>query len=442
MKSNQSISVFGLGYVGLVTAACFSFLKNKVIGIDINPEKIKIINSGKSHIVEPRLEDLIQRAIEDDFFYASDAVEESILKTDISIICLPTPSDETGHCNIETVLAVCKDIAHILSKHKKNSPHVIVFRSTVPPGTMEFTIIPTLEKHSSLKEGVDFFVCFHPEFLREGFAVDDFFNPPKYVFGENSDSFFASNTLLNCILKNTEKKIYKTDLKTAEIIKYADNIWHALKVSFANEIGTLAKHFEIDGAKVMDVFCHDHKLNISSKYLKPGPAYGGSCLPKDLKSIETIADEKKIMIPLIHAIAESNRIHIQRIKNLILQEKIEPIGFFGITFKSNTDDLRHSPALQIAHELIAEGISVLIYDPNISAKTISEANHIILKDKIPTYKKIIFNNYIEFIEKINTLVVAIKMEHEYLEIYKNLSIIDLVNTEEIKHFENYHGICW
>lgn len=377
--NKYNISVFGLGYVGLVTSCCLAKIGHNIIGVDIDKQKVESINNTSNKInlpiYEPDLENLITQAQNNNLLYATDNINQAIENTDISFVCVGTPSLDNGSCNTEYINTLLKDIGLAIAKrniqnktNKKNSDlkifkHLIIIRSTVPPGTVESEFIPIIEKYSKLKNNKDFYICFHPEFLREGIAIDDFFNPPKYILGLD----YSNKTIINILanIYNINKNIIiTTNYRTAELIKYTDNIWHATKVSFANEIGMLAKNYNIDAVELMDIFCIDTKLNISSYYLKPGLSYGGSCLPKEVASINYLINKNNLDMPLIKSISTSNNLHtnkvfkfiknsLNNIVNNINKNKFNKINlsWYGISFKENTNDIRNSIQLELLNKL-------------------------------------------------------------------------------------------
>lgn len=361
IKPKSALSIFGLGYVGAVSSACFSDLGHKVIGVDPNQEKIDVINAGKSPIVEEGLGDLIKKGLKNGNLKASLDSQQAVLDSDISFICVGTPSTPEGDCDLTYLKGVSLEIGAALKK--KNEYHVIVFRSTVPPGTTDTVMRPIIERESGKIAGEDFGLVFHPEFLRESTAIDDFHKPPKTVIGSNDDR--AANIIAE-LYKGIDENIIHTSIEVAEMVKYTDNTWHALKVSFANEIGKLGHALNVDSREVMDVFCRDTKLNISSYYMKPGFAFGGSCLPKDVRGINHLAEKYGIDLPVIGSIIKSNQSQIDHAAQMIMDVSNGVVGFLGLTFKANTDDLRESPVLDLVSKIYNLGRMVNIYDPNLN----------------------------------------------------------------------------
>jgi len=441
-KVMMNISVFGLGYVGSVTAACLAKNGHFVIGIDIKQEKVEAINDGKSPVFEKGVDELISKVVADGNLKATISVKEAIKNTDISLICVGTPSNLDGSINLEHIKRVCSDIGGALKT--ENKFHVVVIRSTILPGTTENILIPILERESGKKVFKDFGVCVNPEFMREGQAVHDFYNPERIVIGA-IDKY--SGDLVEDIYSDINAPIIRVDIKTAEIIKYVDNVFHGLKVAFANEIGTLCKRLGIDGREVMRIFCMDKKLNLSSYYFMPGFAFGGSCIPKDLRAILHKARELEIDTPLIESILYSNQRHIDRAVEIIMKQNKKKIGIFGLTFKSGTGDIRESPAIPMITKLLEKGYlklfekgyDVSIYEPYINISEIEEM--------LPHIAPLVESSFEELVEKSEVLVVT-KNE----EIFKRIPalmnedqiLVDLagvVNRQDVKKGK-YIGICW
>lgn len=360
-KTSARISIFGLGYVGLVSAACFADCGYHVIGVDPDVKKRYIIREGKSPIVEPGLEKLLARGTSNGLIRVISDGVDAVLETDISFVCVGTPSKTDGSCDLKYLRSVSHQIGKALAK--KDKYHVVVFRSTIPPGTTRNVLLPILEKASGKKAGEGFGVSFHPEFLRESTAISDFFDPPKTVIGGIDE---RSRLLVAAFYHGIDKNIIETNLELAETVKYVDNTWHALKVSFSNEIGNICQALKIDSHKVMDIFVQDTKLNISSYYMKPGFAFGGSCLPKDVREINHLAKSLNVPTPVLGSIIESNSNQISHAAQMIKSSKPDVVTFLGITFKMNTDDLRESPILPLISQLVAEGIKIKFFDPNLN----------------------------------------------------------------------------
>lgn len=340
-KFNESVyvrlSVFGLGYVGAVSAGCLASKGHTVIGVDKSETKVAMFNSGRSPIIELHVDQLIEVAYAQGRLRATVHAAEAIQESDVSLVCVGSPSEPNGSLNLMYVKKVCTEIGEALRTVSRR--HTVIVRSTVLPGTMREVVIPLLEASSGKRASVDFDVCFNPEFLREGTAVEDFHHPPKTVVGELAGC--GGDAVLE-LYAGIEAPVFRTTLEVAEMVKYVDNTWHAIKVGFANEVGSICKALEIDSGAVMDIFCQDTKLNLSSYYLRPGYAFGGSCLPKDVKALRYRAKSLDVEVPILNAILASNDAHIQRGIDLVLRQRKKKIGILGFSFKAATDDLRES----------------------------------------------------------------------------------------------------
>ncbi|GEM_PF-25066 len=361
LKTRKAISVFGLGYVGIVSSGCLSKLGHNVVGVDTSEAVIHKINTGHTPIVEPGLEESIQEATRNNTLIATNDVSFSISNTDISFVCVGTPSAADGSLDMTYLKQVSQNIGEALKD--KESHHTVVYRSTMEPGTVRGLLIPILEQASGKKNREGFSVCFHPEFLREGVAVDDFFAPPKTVIG--SDSKRASEAVASLYQNMLESEIILTSFEVAEMVKYVDNTWHAVKVSFANEIGRICQASKTDGHEVMDIFCQDTKLNLSPYYLKPGFAFGGSCLPKDVRGINKLAERAGLNTPLLNSIMDSNHAHIDHAIQIVKSAGNKRVAVLGLSFKKETDDLRETPTIPLIVSLLQDGYDVKVFDPNI-----------------------------------------------------------------------------
>ena len=357
------ISIFGLGYVGAVSTGCFADRQHTVVGVDPDGEMVKKMSSGYSPIKEPGLDDLLEKGVRKGFVYATTDVGAAIHATDVSLICVGIPSASDGSCDLKYLRRLSAEIGAALAK--KKSYHVVVFRSTVPPGTTRKVMLPILEEASGKKAGVDFGLAFHPEFLRESTAIDDFFDPPKTIIGGID---MRSRQVVAALYRGIDDQVIEINLEAAEMVKYVDNTWHALKVSFANEVGRICQASSVDSHEVMDIFVRDTKLNISPYYMKPGFAFGGSCLPKDVRGINHLARELGVLTPVLDSIIASNTAQISHALEMIKATKPNSVAFLGITFKAAMDDLRESPILPVIDGLLGEGIEVKIYDPNLKVK--------------------------------------------------------------------------
>ncbi|HXH49314.1 MAG TPA: nucleotide sugar dehydrogenase [Terriglobia bacterium] len=397
----MKIAVFGLGYVGCVTGACLARMGHKVHGVDISAAKVRLLNSGQSPVLEQGLDTLVGKMVAEGRLQATLDPAEALNGADLSLVAVGTPSLRDGSANLDHVASALGDIGRSLRGAKKF--HVAAIRSTVPPGTTESLVIPTLEKVSGKQAGLDFGVCFHPEFLREGSSIHDFFNPPKTVLG-TSDPRTARRLIR--MWKPVKAPVFVTSFKAAEILKYADNTFHALKVSFANEIGSVCRRFDIDSREVMRIFVQDTKLNISPLYLKPGFAFGGPCLPKDVRALGWLARKNGLSLPLIENILPSNTSHLERAVDLVLSARRQRIGVLGLVFKSDTDDLRESPACELVKRLIAAHKRVRVYDPRVRLDRLLGANQTFVRRELPLLPRLMAASCSELIKTSDLIVLA------------------------------------
>jgi GDP-mannose 6-dehydrogenase len=374
----MNISIFGLGYVGCVTAACLTHDGHRVIGVDVNPSKVDLINSGKSPLIEPGLEERIAAGVAAGQLSACVDVNDAVQITDLSLICVGTPSNENGSLDLKYVKAVCGQIGRAIAH--KGGYHVVVVRSTVLPGTVEEQLIPILEQESGLKAGADFGVCMNPEFLREGTAIKDYYAPSFIVIGEIDA---RSGAMVEGIYSKVQAPLFHTAIKNAEMVKYACNAFHALKITFANEIGQVCKAHGMDGQEVMEIFVHDQQLNISPAYLRPGFAFGGSCLPKDVRALTYRARQVDAEVNVLNAILPSNQKQIALAVRMVERTGFKKVGILGLSFKPNTDDLRESPATVLAETLIGRGYQVRIYDDQVQLSQLIGANKAFIEKELP-----------------------------------------------------------
>jgi GDP-mannose 6-dehydrogenase len=438
----MKISIFGLGYVGLTTAACLAKFNHKIIGVEIKKEKINAINHKKAPFYEKELDNLISTAIKNDRLRATNDVKDAVENSEISLICVGTPSNPDGSINLSYVKNVSKDIGRALKD--KNEFHVVVIRSTMLPGSTENTIIPILEKISKKQSSIDFGVCVNPEFMREGQAVNDFFNPEQIVIGESNK---ISGDYVIQMYNDIQATVIRTDIKTAEMVKYANNSFHAIKITFANEIGSICKKLGTDSHELMKIFCMDRKLNLSPYYLKPGFAFGGSCLEKDLNALLSKAKEHKMKCSLLESVISSNQEHINRVVELIISQNKNRIAFLGLSFKSGTSDIRESPVISVINKLYERGYAKLfekgynihIFDPNIEKFDM---------ENMPPYIVPLLSPSLEEVVENSELLVLTNNDKSFKKIpfimRKGQILIDLVrfiDAHEIKHGE-YIGICW
>lgn len=438
-----SISLFGLGYVGSVSAGCFAHMGHNVVGVDVNREKVKTLESGKSPIVEARIPELIAEAHAAGLLHATMDAEAAVMQTDISFVCVGTPSLRTGKLDLSHIEHVSREIGAAL--RNKKAQHTFVLRSTVLPGTTESIVIPILENESGKKAGIDFGVVYNPEFMREGSAVADFLQPPYTILGSRN----AKDTeLAGQLYKNVPCPMFETSIPVAEMVKYVSNLFHAVKVGFANEIGTLCKHLAVDTQLVTQIFTSDTKLNISPAYLSPGFAFGGSCLPKDLRAITYKAKELDLDLPLLQALVPSNSEHIDRAIDLVLRTGKKKISLLGLSFKAGTDDLRESPQVQLIKRLIGEGCEVRIWDQDVSLGRLAGSNRQYIEEVIPHIGSLLSTDFEEVIKRAEVVIIGTRsVDHLLLSRFLRADqiVIDLINLDVERRPQSpaaYEGICW
>jgi len=437
----MKISVFGLGYVGAVSAACLARDGHTVVGVDPNETKVGLINAGQSPIIEKGLAELLSAAAGRGTLKAVTDAAAAVAETELSLVCVGTPSEANGSLNLRYVKAVCEEIGRAIKA--KGGYHTVVMRSTILPGTMRGTVIPALEGTSGLKAGRDFGVCNNPEFLREGTAIHDYDNPPKTVIGMVDEK---SGALLSELYAALPAPLIRTGVETAEMVKYVDNVWHALKVSFANEIGAICKRVDIDSHAVMDIFCQDRKLNISPHYLKPGFAFGGACLPKDVSALSYEAGRLDLQLPVLESIMESNRLHVERALDMVMGHGRKKIGILGLSFKAGTDDLRHAPMVDMAERLLGKGYDVRIYDRNVSMARLIGANKEYILSHIPHVARLLVDS-LEEVAAFAEVVVVGNPGEEFAAFLGTLraeqKVVDLVRLKGAPNGPvAYEGIAW
>jgi GDP-mannose 6-dehydrogenase len=436
------VTIFGLGYVGTVSAGCLANSGHEVVGVDPVQTKVDLINSGCSPIIEADIGEIIASSVAMGRLRATDDVAEAIRATELSFVCVGTPSQPNGNLDLRYIQRVCEQIGQALKD--KDEWHTVVIRSTILPGTMCQTVIPALERSSGKTAGVDFGVCHNPEFLREGSAVKDFHCPPKTVIGELDQT---SGDLLAELYAGIPGPLIRTDLKTAEMVKYGDNSWHALKIGFANEIGNLCKSFDIDAHEVMKIFCQDQKLNISPAYLLPGFAFGGSCLPKDLRALAYRAKIHDLELPILNSILQSNEMQVARGLQLIMDKGHRRIGVLGFSFKAGTDDLRESPVIEVTERLLGKGYDLRIYDKNVNIASLVGANRDFILNRIPHISKLMVRGIDDVLEHAQTVVIGNK-DPEFGSVPDRLRddqvLVDFVRVTGGRRSEvgKYDGICW
>jgi len=441
----MKIAVFGLGYVGVVSAACLARDGHTVVGVDPNALKLDFLRQGKSPIVEPGLEDLIAAAVGAGRLIASSDYAAAVADSEVVLVCVGTPGQANGSLDLTYVRRVVQQIGEQLAATAYY--RVLVIRSTLLPGSMQSVVIPILEQSSGGKAGKDFGVCINPEFLREGTAIYDYDHPPKTVIGA-SDERAAS--LVRELYAALTAPVIMTDLQTAEMVKYVDNSWHALKVTFANEIGRLCKAMGVDGRLVMQLFCMDTKLNVSNAYLRPGFAFGGSCLPKDLRALTYQGRSLDVDTPVLGSILASNQLHIAHALSMIQATGRRRVGLLGLSFKEGTDDLRESPIVTLAEQLIGKGYELLVYDQNVRLASLLGANREYILNHIPHIGRLMVDRPEQLLEHAEIIVVA-SASTEFAELVHRLPVgkrvIDLVGLWKADERgsalpEHYDGIAW
>jgi GDP-mannose 6-dehydrogenase len=436
------ISIFGLGYVGCVSAACLARDGQIVIGVDINPLKVELVGSGGSPIIEPGLDTLVREVVQSGRLRVSLDTKAAVQDSDISMICVGTPSNGNGSLNLRYIENVCAEIGMALAA--ENSYHIVVVRSTVLPGTVRERLIPLLEHYSGRRAGPDFGVCMCPEFLREGSAIEDYDHPSQIVIGEFDE---RSGDAVQQLFAAVEAPIVRTTIENAEMVKYVSNAFHAVKVAFANEIGNLCKTLGSDGQQVMEIFCQDRRLNISPAYLKPGFAFGGSCLPKDLRALVYRAKERDLDCALLNAVLHSNQRQIQRGIELVENTGRKKIGVLGLSFKAGTDDVRESPLVPLVETLVGRGYQVSVYDEQVNPERLIGANKSFLERELPHIASLMRSSIAEVVEQAEVVVVSnssAAFQAVPQLIREDQVLIDLVGIagarSDIRGI--YEGICW
>jgi GDP-mannose 6-dehydrogenase len=436
----MQISIFGMGYVGAVCAACMAESGHDVIGIDVSPIKVDQIKRGRSPIVEPGLEPLLKRQVEAGRMRATSEVNGSISSSDVSMICVGTPSQKNGGLDLRFVETVARQIGDALRHTTRR--HVVVVRSTVLPGTTRNVVIPILEAASGKKAGVDFGVAVNPEFLRESTAIKDYYDPPMTVIGELDQ---ASGDVIASLYQGLAAPLTRAPLETAEMVKYACNAWHATKITFANEIGTFAKAHGVDGRDVMQIVCLDRKLNLSSYYMRPGFAFGGSCLPKDLRALIYGATSRDVDVPMLRSILTSNKAQIDKAVEIVAATGKRKLGMLGLSFKADTDDLRESPLVDLAEALIGKGYELSIYDKNVEYARMHGANRDYINQKIPHVASLLKPDLDDVVAGADVMIVGNK-DRQFEKVLNNLGdgkiAVDLVGFMQTTSNGAAQGIGW
>ncbi len=439
---SMNVSVFGLGYVGCVSAACLAKEGHDVIGVDVSATKVEMVNAGRATIVEDGIAELVREMVRDGRLRATTSASEAVQNSSISLVCVGTPSRANGSIDLRYLERACREIGEAL--RAKSEHHTVVVRSTVVPGTLEELVVPTLERASGRQAGVDLGVCVNPEFLREGTSIADFNSPPFTLIG-SSDPCAAEE--LRAMYAGVTAPVHITTPGVAEMMKYTCNSFHGVKVAFANEIGNVCKALGVDSHEVMRLFCLDTKLNISPAYLRPGFAFGGSCLPKDLRAITHRARQLDVETPLLTATHESNRKHIERAFDMVLAAGSRRVGVLGLSFKSGTDDLRESPVVTLVEKLIGKGLQLSIYDREVTSARLIGANKEYIEREIPHIWSLMRGSVGEVLDTSDVVVIG-NGSAEFRTLEAKLAdrhvVVDLVHAyrPQIARPERYQGICW
>jgi GDP-mannose 6-dehydrogenase len=437
------ISIFGLGYVGSVSAACFASLGHRVVGVDVNPAKVDMVESGRSPIIEPRMNELVAEGHRACRLHATTDSTTAVMQSDLSFVCVGTPSLRQGKLDLRHIENVAREIGKALQQ--KTSTHTVVLRSTVLPGTTDTVVRPILEEASGKRAGKDFILAYNPEFMREGTAVSDFLEPPYTVLGSQDSAHLGG---LRELYRSMPGHIYETTIPVAEMVKYLCNAFHAAKIIFANEMGTLCKNLGVDAQAVTQIFTADKRLNISPAYLSPGFAFGGSCLPKDVRALSYRAKELDLKLPMLESLLPSNTEHVERALDAIMRTNKRKIAQLGLSFKAGTDDLRESPQVQLVKRLLGEGYDVKIWDRDVSLGRLAGSNRQYIEEVIPHIGAILSAD-LETVMKDAELVIIGNKSATAEELAKylrsNQIVIDLVNLDKDRRpggVSAYDGICW
>lgn len=438
-----TVAVFGLGYVGSVSAVCLASLGHRAIGVDTNADKVEMLRKGRSPIIEDQIAELTAEVVGAGRLTVTTDARSAVLNSDFSLICVGTPSAPTGELSTTYLEQVTAEIGSALAETDRW--HVVVYRSTMVPGTCESLLIPKLEQLSGKRVGVDFGVCVNPEYLREGTSVQDFLHPPKTVVG--AEDRRTADAVLK-LYDGLPGDRHTVPVRVAEMTKYVDNSFHALKVCFANEIGALCSAMELDSHAVMDIFLADTKLNLGPAYLRPGFAFGGSCLPKDVRALTHLARRNFVDIPLLANLIRSNESHLQRALDLLINGGHRRIGIFGLAFKSGTDDLRESPMVELAERLIGKGFDVKIFDENVTLSRLVGANRAFISERLPHINHLLVDDVDAVLEHGETLVVGTRTPRVIDALTRRSptqQVVDLVrlpDAADLRGQDSYRGIAW
>jgi len=438
----MNISIFGLGYVGAVSLACLAREGHRVVGVDIDPAKLALIRDGKTPVVEEGMIELMAKVVANGRVSVTDNVRQAVLDTELSLICVGTPSAPNGSQDQSAILRLTEELGRAI--RDKDEPHIFVFRSTLVPGTVEDTLRPRLESESGKKSGTHFHACFQPEFLREGSSIRDYDNPPFTIVGASAEEPIRA---LKQLFGHLSCDFHATSIRAAEMVKYCCNNFHALKITFANETARLCEALSVDPFEVMDLLCRDTQLNISRAYLQPGFAFGGSCLPKDLRATTYLAKTRDVELPMLRSILDSNRVHIDHAIGKILGSGKRRVGMIGLSFKTGTDDLRESPLVTIAEHLIGKGLTLLVYDPEVRLSSLLGANRRFIEQHVPHIGSLMRDDLDGMIAESEVLVVGLTEPRVFDAIRTRTRadqlVIDLVSIPNRQGISaQYDGLCW
>ena len=436
------VSVFGLGYVGAVSCGCFANDGLDVIGVDVSPGKVSMLSDGQSPIIESGIGELIREGVKAGRLRATHDVEDAVHNSDVSVVSVGTPSEANGNLSMAAVQRVCEQIGRAMAR--KVERHLVVVRSTILPGSTRDVVVPCIERTSGKQCGEGFGVCFNPEFLREGSSVADYYSPPYTLIGSRDHRDGEKAALMYA---KVEAPVHLADVETAEMVKYVSNAFHALKITFANEVGALAHPLGIDSQRVMELVCQDTKLNISSRYLTPGFAFGGSCLPKDLRALLYRARTVDVELPVIRSIVESNRRLIERTVQEVLGLKRRKVGLLGLSFKAGTDDLRESPLVTLSETLLGKGLDIRIFDEEVSMARLVGANREYINKEIPHLSSLLLPDLSQVVSHAEVVIIG-NGSPVFRELPRYLRpgqvVVDLVRLPEVERFPeiDYRGIAW
>ena len=436
------ISIFGLGYVGAVSLACLARDGHDVVGVDVDPTKLELIRHGQTPVVEAGMSALMRAVVATGRVRVTDDAVTAVCQSDVSFVCVGTPSRSNGSPDLRALTRAAEQLGEGL--RAKAAYHVVVIRSTVIPGTVDDVVIPALERTSGARCGVDFDVCFQPEFLREGSSIRDYDHPPFTVIGGRSERGIG---MVRRVFEHLPCEVKVSDIRTAEMLKYACNTFHALKITFANEMGRICQALGVDPHAVMHLVCQDRHLNISPAYLRPGFAFGGSCLPKDLRALCHLAARQDVSVPVLSAIDDSNHRHLEHAIEQVLTTGARSVGMLGLSFKSGTDDLRESPLVTMAERFVGKGLVVRIYDPSVNVSRLTGANRRYIEEVIPHLGRLMSDDLADVIDQSEAVVVALSAAEIVVELETRSRpeqiVLDLVNLPRPNALKAiYHGVCW